>query len=211
VYRKNEKDIESNSNIKTIFFDVGGVLLIDFIDNKIIDLAKKYHKNPDTLLSARKKHRPYADRGQISDSEFWKIMFSEAEINATEEDWEFDSYMEEIEGTRDIIESLKLNAFDIAILSNDSKEMFIKKRKRFGFDELFHDIIISSEHGVIKPYPEIYWIALKRLNTVPERSVLIDDRLENIKAAADIGMYSILFQNTEQLREELYDLGIHLS
>ncbi len=208
---KNEKDIESNSNIKTIFFDVGGVLLVDFIDKKIIDLAKKYYKNPEALLRARKKHRPYADRGQISDSDFWKIMFNEAGIKATKEDWEFDSYMEEIEGTRDIIESLKLNAFDIAILSNDSKEMFIRKRKQFGFDELFDDIIISSDHGVIKPYPEIYWIALKRLKTVPERSVLIDDRLENIKTAADIGMYSIFFQNTEQLREELYELGIHLS
>jgi HAD superfamily hydrolase (TIGR01509 family) len=211
VYKKDVKDHQNIPNIRTIFFDVGGVLLIDFIDNKIIDLAKKYHKDPEALLNARKKHRPYADRGQISDSDFWKIIFSEGEIKATEEDWEIDSYMEEIDGTRDIIESLKLNAFDIAILSNDSKEMFIKKRKRFGFDELFPDIIISSEHGVIKPYPEIYWIALKRLNTVPERSVLIDDRLENIKAAADIGMETILFQNADQLKEEFYNLGIHLS
>ena len=49
------------------------------------------------------------------------------------------------------------------------------------------------------------------MNTLPERSVLIDDRFENIKAAADIGMYTILFKNTEQLSEDLYDLGIHLS
>ena len=208
---KNVKDHKEISNIKTIFFDVGGVILIDFIDNKIIDIAKKYHNNPEALLSARKKHRPYADRGQISDSEFWQIMFSEAGINASEEDWEIDSYMEEIDGSRAIVDILKMKAFDLAILSNDSKEMFLKKRNKFGFDELFHDIIISSDHGVIKPYPEIYWLALKRMKTSPEKSIFIDDRMENIKAASDIGMITILFQDPKQLKEGLTDLGIHLS
>ena len=120
-------------------------------------------------------------------------------------------YMVEIEGVREIVESLKRQAYRLAILSNDSKEMFSRRRKRFGLDQLFHDIIVSSEYGVVKPHPEIYWIALKRMNVLPGRSLLIDDRLENTMAAKNIGMYTILFRNAEQTRKELGDLGICLS
>lgn len=209
---KNNIRARKNTNdIRTIFFDVGGVLLIDFIDDKITDLAQKYHIDTKLLLNARKKYRPLADLGKISDMEFWRKISDHGDIICEEEDWQFDSYLEEIEGMKDLVSALKQNGYDVAILSNDSKEMFTKKRERFNFDKLFNDIIVSSEYGVIKPNPEIYWIALKKINSLPERSVLIDDRSENIKAATDIGMYTVLFQDAEQLKVELYNLGIQLT
>ena len=196
------------SEIRTIFFDVGGVLLIDFIDDKIVDIARKYDRDPKRLLAARKEYRTLADKGHISDREFWEAIFKTAAISPTQEDREVDSYMEEIEGVRDIAEKLKRRSYHLAILSNDSREMFMKRRQRFALDRLFENIILSSEHGFIKPYPEIYRVALEITKTPPEKALLIDDRQENIKTAQELGMQGILFLNAAQLREELYRSGI---
>lgn len=210
MYDKSNKNKKSSLDINTIFFDVGGVLLFDFIDEKITDLAKKYDKDPSILLEARKKYRPFADKGQISDNEFWDEIFKTAGIKATEADRNVDIYMEELEGVRDIAETLKGKKYQIAILSNDSREMFRRRRQHFDLDQLFSDIILSSEHGFIKPEPDIYWIALKKMTTLPENALLIDDRPENIEKAQEIGMHGILFLNAAQLRDELYRLGIDL-
>lgn len=204
------KDNANQDIIKTIFFDVGGVLLVDFIDKKIVHMAEKYHKDPLVLLKAKTKIRPFADLGQISDPEFWQKVLDEVGILATEDDWALDSYMQPIEGVLAIVKSLKQGGYRIAILSNDSREMATARRQKYRFDVLFHDIIISSEHGVIKPDPEIYWIALKRMRLFPENCLFIDDRQDNLNTAAEIGMYTILFQNANQLKNEMYSLGISL-
>jgi len=208
---KQYKKKRQRSEPGTIFFDVGGVLLIDFIDDKINDLAQKYGREPALLLAARKQLRPLADQGRISDNEFWEAIFKKAAIRPTEEDREVDSYMEEIEGVRDIAEKLKRRSYHLAILSNDSREMFMKRRQRFALDRLFENIILSAEHGFIKPYPEIYRVALEITDTPPEKALLIDDRQENIKTAQELGMQGILFINAVRLREELNHLGIDLS
>lgn len=195
-------------DIKTIFFDVGGVILVDFIDQKLIDLAKKYDINPNPLLNVREKYRPLADLGLISDSEFWFKALMEVGVKAVTEDFEIESYMQQIDGTLNIVNKLKQKGYQIAILSNDSKDMALSKRKKYNFDELFDDVIFSCELGIKKPDFEIYRIASNRLNTSPEQVVFIDDRLENIEAARKTGMYSILFRNPDQLGKELNQLNV---
>ena len=204
------KENETKCKIETIFFDVGGVILVDFIDRKIIDLAKKYQKDPAKLLKSKAEHRPLADLGKISDPQFWKNILDDNGIKATEDDWVFDSYMQPIDGVLDIIKSLKRNGYRIAILSNDSKEMSAERRQKYQFDSIFNDVIISSEHGVIKPSPEIYRIALKRMQSLPENCIFVDDRQENLNTAAEMGIHTILFQNAEQLKNEMFRLGVNI-
>jgi len=195
-------------DIKTIFFDVGGVLLVDFIDQKLIDLAQKYDINPNLLLKVRKKYRPLADLGLISDSEFWSNALKEVGVKAVKEDFEVESYMQQIDGTLNIVNKLKQKGYRIAILSNDSKDMALLKRKKYNFDELFDDVIFSCDLGIKKPDVEMYRIASNRLTTLPEQAIFIDDRLENIEAAKAIGMYSIIFRNPDLLEKELNQLKV---
>jgi len=198
----------SSPDITTIFFDVGGVLAIDFIDWKLGDLAKKYSIPIESLQPARRKYRLRADMGEISDPEFWIKVLAEVAITAEPEDWNLYKYMVEIDGVRASVERLKENGHSVAILSNDSREMAGQRRQRFGFNRLFHDVIISSEVGCIKPHAEIYHLAARRLHTEPEQCLFIDDRPENTAGAAQVGMRTILFQNAQQLRDELEQLGL---
>lgn len=62
-----------------------------------------------------------------------------------------------------------------------------------GIHEFFHDIANSSELGYVKPEPEFYRAALKLAGSIPEETLFIDDTLENVDAAASLGMISHLY------------------
>ena len=201
----------TNNEINTIFFDVGGVLSVDFIEIKVMDLAKKYNLEYKVLVKSKKKYRPLADLGQISDQEFWVRLLEDVNITATEEDWDIDPYVRAIGGVLDLAKEIKKTGYHIAILSNDSLELAEKRRQKFGYDDLFQEIILSCKLGMVKPEPEIYQFALKRLDISPNQSILIDDRLENVRGAGRVGIHTILFQNIDQLMVDLANFGVQFN
>jgi epoxide hydrolase-like predicted phosphatase len=58
--------------------------------------------------------------------------------------------------------------------------------------------IFSAEEGLAKPDPRLYHLALSRLGVQPAEAIFIDDREENILAAQQIGMHTILFEDNKQ-------------
>jgi epoxide hydrolase-like predicted phosphatase len=161
------------------------------------------------MLQLRKQLRPLADLGQISDREFWLKVLQAVGIKAAADDWQIDHYEKAINGAIEIAKSLKQKGYRIAILSNDAKESSDLRRTKHHFDEIFDAIIISCHYGVIKPNPEIYRFALNKLKALPEQSLFIDDRMENIESSRNLGINSILFTNIDLLIEELKQLGIN--
>ena len=162
-------------------------------------------------MKAKEKYRPLADKGQISDKAFWERILDSANIKATENDWNLDSYMEEIDGGIELARKAKQNGYQIVILSNDSKQMSEQRRKKYGFDSLFHKIFISFSFGVVKPAPEIFKIALNELKASPWQCVFIDDRKENIETSQQIGIHSVLFKNADQAINDLNKIGVELA
>jgi HAD superfamily hydrolase (TIGR01509 family) len=65
--------------------------------------------------------------------------------------------------------------------------------------------------GVIKPDPKIFQIAMERMHTVPEQSLLLDDYEVNVQAAREFGMKAVHFISNEQaipmIREMLQEEG----
>ena len=196
--------------ITTIFFDVGGVLLIDFIDWKIKDLAAKYSVEESLLFEAKKNLRPKADAGELSDPDFWKLLLKTVDITADDDDIDLEPYMKKVDGGLDIVNKLKESGYKIAILSNDSVEMSNHRRQKYGFDNIFDHIIISCYHHVIKPNRRIYEIALEEMNVTPEESVFIDDRKENVDTANSVGITGIFFENSTQVTNRLKELRINI-
>jgi 2-haloacid dehalogenase len=93
-------------------------------------------------------------------------------------------------------------------LSNWSAESFSVTRKAHPFFDSFNGIVISGEEKVCKPAPKIYAILLKRYKLLPEQSVFIDDRQENLDTAKEMGIATILFTSAAQVREELKSMGV---
>lgn len=56
---------------------------------------------------------------------------------------------------------------------------------------------------MIKTEPGIYRYLLDTWHLVPEETVFLDDRRENIEAAESFGINGIIFENYEQGKREL--------
>jgi epoxide hydrolase-like predicted phosphatase len=74
------------------------------------------------------------------------------------------------------------------------------------FDDVFDEMIISAEVGLVKPDPRIYRLALDKLGMLPEESVFLDDVLINVEAARSAGMQAIHFTQPEKTLKELKQL-----
>ena len=115
---------------------------------------------------------------------------------------------ETIRPTEKLIDELKAAGYKLYVLSNMSREFidFLRKQKVY---ENFDGDVVSCEVGIVKPMPEIYDLLLKRCDLDPAETIFIDDRKENVDAAAAKGIATFHFDRNdyegscERLREIL--------
>jgi 2-haloacid dehalogenase len=128
-------------------------------------------------------------------------------IKAFHTHW-YESLGEENPESVTLLSDLQKASYKTYGLSNWSAETFPPTRKAHPFFNTLDGIILSSEVKVCKPNPEIYRILLDRYGLLPEESVFIDDRQENVDAAKNLGIYAILFRTAQQVRKDLNNLEI---
>ena len=75
---------------------------------------------------------------------------------------------------------------------------FIDFLRRTDIYECFDGDVISCEEGVVKPMPRIYDILLERFALDPSDTLFIDDRRENVEAAAAKGIGAFLFDKHDR-------------
>ena len=68
--------------------------------------------------------------------------------------------------------------------------------------------MISYQVGLIKPDPAIYRLLLDKYDIDPKEAVFIDDNKDNIEAAKQFGLSTILFTSREDADKKLYELGV---
>jgi 2-haloacid dehalogenase len=116
-----------------------------------------------------------------------------------------------VEDTVQILRELHASGIPLYGLTNWSQELFPLARRRFGFLDLFEDIIVSGEEGVAKPDPAIFEILRERIGHGLAGCIFVDDSLANVAAARAAGLNAILFTDTGHLREDLAVRGLPLS
>lgn len=128
-------------------------------------------------------------------------------IQAYHDHWK-ESIGDPLEGTVEILKRLKNAGYPLYGLSNWSAETFPYARQKFDFFSLFDDIIISGEVLSIKPEPQFFEIALRRIGRPARECLFIDDSLANIEQARRMGFAAIHFLSAGQLEKDLHRLGI---
>jgi epoxide hydrolase-like predicted phosphatase len=106
------------------------------------------------------------------------------------------SLLPQKEGHPVVLESvrhLRHAGVKVGLVTNNAIEIRERWRSLLPLEELFDDVVDSSEVGVRKPDPAIYTLALERLGGVPaEAAIFLDDLRENLAAAEALGMRGIL-------------------
>lgn len=199
--------------IDTIIFDLGGVVLNRGIWLFREWMVKTYDvTDEDTInIFIKKYYKPYFS-GKISEEEFWTNSLNDLSINA---DWKLLrdkllNFFEPNEGMFDLIDSLRNSGYKTALLSDQTNEWWPVLNNKYSITSHFDKCIISSEVGYHKPQPEIYQLSLDELKSQPEKSIFIDDLEHNLTPANQIGMKTILYQDTSQLKKELATLNINI-
>lgn len=81
----------------------------------------------------------------------------------------------------------------LGMLSNGVPEIVARIRSDRDLSAIFDAVVISYEVQLAKPEPEIYRITLDRLGVPPAAALFVDDRLENIDAARELGFQTLHF------------------
>jgi putative hydrolase of the HAD superfamily len=97
-----------------------------------------------------------------------------------------------------VIEFLQKN-YRIVLFSNAVPKFLRKILKENNLERLFDSVVISSEIGVAKPDLAFFRKALKIIKASPEEVFFIDDNLENIQAAGQLGIQSVVYKDLDTL------------
>ncbi|MGA0943444.1 MAG: HAD-IA family hydrolase [Alphaproteobacteria bacterium] len=106
--------------------------------------------------------------------------------------------------TVDIFYKVKELNYPCYILSNWSAETYEGMEEKYPFLKDFEGKIISGRDFLIKPDPAIYELAISRFDLVPQETLFIDDRLDNIEAAQKLN-FQIIHLTDPSLIQELIE------
>jgi len=106
-----------------------------------------------------------------------------------------------------IMKKLKKN-YRLILLSNTDVMRFGFIKRKFPEAMIFDEYVLSYEVGFMKPHPQIYKIALKKAGFGAKECIFIDDREENIEAAAKLGINGIHMGPLTDLEAVLKKMGL---
>jgi epoxide hydrolase-like predicted phosphatase len=96
--------------------------------------------------------------------------------------------------------------YRVAILSNSADGARREEEARYGFSRVFDPIVYSHEVGLAKPDPRIYDLACDLLHCTPDEVVFIDNLVENVIGAREVGMHAIHHTDTAKTIRAVEDL-----
>ena len=189
--------------IDVVVFDAMGVLYSCADD--VGELLVPYLRSHGCVLHRDEIAQLYEEcsLGKMSSTDFWATAGTSG---ASDE--EYCRAHRLTEGVVAVLAELEATGVRLACLSNDVSEWSKLLRERFGLGEYLTDWFVSGDIGVRKPDPEAFTTVCRRLDVVPERILLIDDREENVAAAHGAGLQALRFgaprvSTMDQLRKEL--------
>ena len=196
--------------IRTLFWDVGGVLLTNAWDHEERDrAAQKFQLQKADFETRHKEVVTPFEEGKITlDQYLERTVFYQPRTFSKDE---FKSYMFSLSKPKtEVLEFARALAGKclMATINNESREMNDYRIKQFGLAQIFDLFVSSCYVGMRKPDEKIYRVALDVIQKAPDECCFIDDRPPNIEGAAKVGMQTVLMRDPLQLKRDLQTLGI---
>jgi len=98
--------------------------------------------------------------------------------------------------------------YKVALISNTNILHYEYLKKHFPVFNIFHNVFVSCELGLIKPDHLIYQKALQVLNVPAQRVFYTDDRIDLVQSAKELGLQAFVFSGVRRLKADLLSLNI---
>ncbi|NHJ22873.1 MAG: HAD family phosphatase [Candidatus Lokiarchaeota archaeon] len=205
--------------IKCIIIDLGDVLIeLDFsrFFNEVITPSPFNKPQAPIMLEFFRQSDTY-HQGKITDEEFYKQACEILGVCALDQKQFYAAFNSIINDLNvDMVELIKKikKSNDLMLICmsniNASHWRYLKKQK-WDIWQLFDEFILSHELQMAKPDPKMFELALEKSGCKPEEVLFIDDGLNNVRSAQNMGIHAIRFMGLENLIEELKKYNIKLS
>lgn len=187
--------------IKTIYFDLGGVIVRTGDKTARTQLAAEFgmtYTEMDKFVFECETAM-LASTGKITEIEHWLDVTRRLKRPESEMPRLRDTFFGGDAVDQDIVNFLRewRKTNQTGLISNawDGLRPWIISQK---FDDAFDTMIISAEIGIVKPDVRIYQRALEKLGAKAEESIFVDDVEKNITACKALGMRGVLFKTSQQ-------------
>jgi epoxide hydrolase-like predicted phosphatase len=196
--------------IKSVIFDWGGVLIEDPTPGLMQYCAEALCVSKANYIKAHSKFADDFEKGLICEDTFWERICSELKVSKPKVLSLWSEAFKAVYRPKDdmfaMAASLQEKGYKTAVLSNtEAAAMEYFHQLRYN---MFDVLVFSCAEGVQKPDRKIYELTLEKLGSQPEQSVFIDDKPQYINGAKEAGLNIILFENINQLKNTLAELGI---
>tara|TARA_B100001142_G_C14328393_1_gene653125 strand:- start:1984 stop:2604 length:621 start_codon:yes stop_codon:yes gene_type:complete len=195
-------------NITAIIFDLGAVILNIKYENTINEFERLGLKNASSFYSKKIQSHLFnqIEIGKISEREFLcklKEEMPNACIMQIRNAWN-NMLLDLPERRLKLLQELKIS-YPIFLLSNTNAIHISELKRKLGknnyskFCNLFNKIYYSHKIGVRKPSIKAFQLILNENNLLANEVLFIDDSLQHIKAAKEIGINTYHLQDNEEV------------
>ena len=197
------------SNISTLIFDFGGVLIDLDMNQSILNFKKLGVENVENYLSnfGQSGFFMQLEKGKISAEEFRSEIrkMTTNTITDKEIDDAWNAFLVRIPSEKlDIVYQLR-KKFRVIMLSNTNaihfpyaEQTFFSYKNR-GIDEYFDKCYRSYDMKIAKPDAEIFEAILNQEQVAPNQCLLLDDGPKNIEQAQKLGFQTYFVDPKEDL------------
>ncbi len=203
------------AEIKAIIFDLGNVLINYSFDRAFQKWAELTDHPPEFFATNFQYDETLwqFERGQITPEEYHQYLSKTMNISG---DWDYEIFKEgwifvNIGLNQKAVELLPLleKKYLLYVLSN-TNELHIESVTK-DYPHLFRHFkqkFYSHDLSVRKPDAEIYEKVIKIIDLPPHEILFIDDMVENIRGAEQVGIQGIVMPSPAELKEILIKNGI---
>ena len=202
----------SDASIELILCDVGGVLGTNGWDHDERRLATAHFGLDFDAFELRHEEAAETwETGQMTIGEYLDFTIFNVERSFTRD--EFIAFMQQqsvpnqpaIDLMRDLSRQQR---WRMLTMNNESAELHEYRAGRFGLGDIFSAFLTSAYIVAQKPRGLFYDRALAIAHAIPERTVFIDDRMQNLEPAKDRGVHVVHATDTNAVRQGLAALGV---
>ena len=187
-----KEELEEQERIDNLIFDFYRVVFTDAVNETIAILAKRHNLGIDQKKEIRKLYIAKYEH-EITDVDFIgevsRIVGETVDFDSIKDLWI--NLVKEIPSTTTFIKHQRSLGKNIYYITNIGKSL--KARRESPIYKFFDGGIASCEAGYKKPDLEIYEMLIEKYGIDPKKSVFIDDKIENVEAARQLGMKGIVY------------------
>ena len=199
-----------NNKVKTIFIDIGGVLLSNAWGHESRqEAAKKFGLHYAEMDVLHDFIFNVYEIGKITLDDYLDTVIFNHPRDFTKDDFKMFMFSQSVElpGMLQWLKEWKMRChFHIYSINNEGRELNDYRIEKFNLHQAFDAFISSCHVGMRKPDPGIFHLAMGIAQVAPEACIYFDDRLMLVQAAQKQGIRSFHHQDFETTKEILESL-----